>query len=330
LENKHESTYERAAETQPSKIRHHSPSIAPPPRTHPSAPAAPQRRAATRGAPETSTPASSGSGAAVGGGDRGGRGNEANGTACSFSSRHHQPPPRPRRLTSLYPLAAATKARPMPVLPLVGSTRVVFPRVILPSASATAIMLEPILSLTLQHGCMISSLAATCPTHPAVTLLRYTMGVLPTRSTMPSAMPVTGAGASRLARDWGAEAGPWRGEKRRRQSTAGTSGQPCSPFFASTQQQASARPDELSHCVPSHPTTHLVLGGHTGHGADTALAARNDAAAAASRRRAAATGYNHGCRGSHTVLNRHATTPRRSWRRGTHTWSSGVCCCSRP
>ena len=27
--------------------------------------------------------------------------------------------------TSLYPLAAAMKARPMPVLPLVGSTRVV-------------------------------------------------------------------------------------------------------------------------------------------------------------------------------------------------------------
>ena len=41
---------------------------------------------------------------------------------------------------SLYPLAAAMNASPMPVLPLVGSTSVVTPGVILPSFSAVSIM----------------------------------------------------------------------------------------------------------------------------------------------------------------------------------------------
>jgi hypothetical protein len=48
--------------------------------------------------------------------------------------------------TSLYPLVAATKARAMPVLPEVGSTKVVRPGAQRPAASAASIMERPILS----------------------------------------------------------------------------------------------------------------------------------------------------------------------------------------
>jgi hypothetical protein len=43
-------------------------------------------------------------------------------------------------------------------------------------------MLKPILSLTLEHGSIISSLAATRPTHPSATLFKYTNGVFPINS----------------------------------------------------------------------------------------------------------------------------------------------------
>merc|ERR1711970_340076 len=43
--------------------------------------------------------------------------------------------------TSLYPRAAAMKARPTPVFPEVGSTKVVFPGTIFPACSAWVIML---------------------------------------------------------------------------------------------------------------------------------------------------------------------------------------------
>ena len=48
-----------------------------------------------------------------------------------------------------------------------------------PSPSADSIMLRPILSLTLEHGSMDSSFAATRALLPFVTSLRYTSGVLP-------------------------------------------------------------------------------------------------------------------------------------------------------
>jgi hypothetical protein len=54
--------------------------------------------------------------------------------------------------------AAAMNASPIPVFPLVGSTSVVFPGAMRPFASASEIILYPILSFTLQHGSIISSL----------------------------------------------------------------------------------------------------------------------------------------------------------------------------
>ena len=53
------------------------------------------------------------------------------------------------------------------------------PGVISPSPSALSIMLRPILSLTLEHGSMDSSFAATRALLPFVTSFRYTSGVLP-------------------------------------------------------------------------------------------------------------------------------------------------------
>mmetsp|Transcript_8011 Transcript_8011/g.13893 ORF Transcript_8011/g.13893 Transcript_8011/m.13893 type:complete len:237 (-) Transcript_8011:2-712(-) len=98
--------------------------------------------------------------------------------------------------TSLYDLAAAMNARPMPVLPLVGSIRVVFPAVIEPLSSASAIMLYPILSFTLQQGSIISSLAHTSATHPSVILFRYTIGVCPMSCVTLSAMFICLSGAA--------------------------------------------------------------------------------------------------------------------------------------
>lgn len=62
------------------------------------------------------------------------------------------------------------------------------PGVISPFSSASVIILYPILSLTLEHGSMDSSLAATRPTHPSVTRLRYTNGVFPINSVTSLAM----------------------------------------------------------------------------------------------------------------------------------------------
>ena len=60
--------------------------------------------------------------------------------------------------THLYPLAAATNASAMPVLPLVGST-IVPPGLSCPDASPASIIATPMRSLTLLSGFMNSSLA---------------------------------------------------------------------------------------------------------------------------------------------------------------------------
>ena len=62
-------------------------------------------------------------------------------------------------------LAAAMKARAIPVFPDVGSTMVVLPGVIRPLFSASVIMALPMRSFTEQQGSMISSLAATRASH---------------------------------------------------------------------------------------------------------------------------------------------------------------------
>ncbi len=62
-----------------------------------------------------------------------------------------------------YPLAAQTKARAMPVLPLVGSTIVVLPGMMRPWASSASIIATPMRSLTLPIGLKNSSLATTSP-----------------------------------------------------------------------------------------------------------------------------------------------------------------------
>lgn len=58
-------------------------------------------------------------------------------------------------------------------------------------------MLRPMRSLTLLHGSMISSLAATLATQPSVTRFRYTMGVWPMSSaTLFLMLAVSGSGVS--------------------------------------------------------------------------------------------------------------------------------------
>ena len=88
----------------------------------------------------------------------------------------------------LYPLTAATNARPMPVLPLVGSIRTVLPGVILPSRSAASIMARPMRSFTLLAGLRLSSLTTTVAGAPSVTRFSWTRGVLPIRSVIFFAM----------------------------------------------------------------------------------------------------------------------------------------------
>jgi hypothetical protein len=83
---------------------------------------------------------------------------------------------------SLYPFAAATMARPMPVFPEVGSTRTVFPGVISPRASASVIMLKAMRSFTEFAGLLLSNLTTTSATLPSVTRLSLTRGVLPISS----------------------------------------------------------------------------------------------------------------------------------------------------
>ena len=86
---------------------------------------------------------------------------------------------------SLRPRAAATKARAIPVLPLVGSIRTVS-LLILPLFSASSIIAAPMRSLTLESGLKNSSLrriSAWAPCAAAVRFIR-TSGVLPIVSVM--------------------------------------------------------------------------------------------------------------------------------------------------
>ena len=84
---------------------------------------------------------------------------------------------------SLYPRAAATNARAMPVLPLVGSIRVVSLSMV-PRFSASSIIAMPMRSLTLPSGLKNSHFNKTVAASPAVTLFNFTRGVRPTVSTM--------------------------------------------------------------------------------------------------------------------------------------------------
>src|SRR3990172_3405144 len=86
-----------------------------------------------------------------------------------------------------YPFTAATIARPMPVLPLVGST-MVSPGLIRPSRSAASIMLRAIRSLMLPAGLCDSTLATTSAAPSWTTRLSRTMGVPPIRSSTVSAI----------------------------------------------------------------------------------------------------------------------------------------------
>ena len=85
--------------------------------------------------------------------------------------------------TSLYPLAAATNARAMPVLPLVGST-IRVSGVRRPRFSASSIIAIPIRSFTLPSGLKNSHLRRMVASKPAVMRFRRTSGVRPTVSTM--------------------------------------------------------------------------------------------------------------------------------------------------
>mmetsp|Transcript_16919 Transcript_16919/g.43747 ORF Transcript_16919/g.43747 Transcript_16919/m.43747 type:complete len:329 (-) Transcript_16919:35-1021(-) len=81
-----------------------------------------------------------------------------------------------------YPLAAATIASAIPVLPDVGSTSFVTPGLMSPRFSASAIMEYPIRSFTLLHGSIDSSFARIVPSTPAVTRFSRTSGVPPMSS----------------------------------------------------------------------------------------------------------------------------------------------------
>src|SRR5580698_2411378 len=83
---------------------------------------------------------------------------------------------------SLYPFTAATNARAIPVLPLVGSIRMVSPGLIRPAFSALSIMANPMRSFTLAAGFRLSSLATTVAGKPADTRFRRTKGVRPISS----------------------------------------------------------------------------------------------------------------------------------------------------
>ena len=64
-------------------------------------------------------------------------------------------------------MAAATKASAMPVLPLVGSTSVDLPGVIMPCFSSASIIATPMRSLTLEIGLKNSSLSRMSALTPA-------------------------------------------------------------------------------------------------------------------------------------------------------------------
>src|SRR4030042_3652237 len=79
---------------------------------------------------------------------------------------------------SLYPFAAATKARAMPVLPLVGSM-ISIPGLSTPFFSPSQIILAPIRHLTEYEGLRPSIFARIVALSPLAILLILTNGVLP-------------------------------------------------------------------------------------------------------------------------------------------------------
>ena len=79
---------------------------------------------------------------------------------------------------SLYLFTAATMARPMPVLPLVGSI-IVVSGLIKPCFSASVIMLKQMRSFTLPPGFLDSSFATTVAFMPWVSWFSFTSGVFP-------------------------------------------------------------------------------------------------------------------------------------------------------
>src|SRR5215472_2430846 len=87
----------------------------------------------------------------------------------------------------LMPRAAQTMARPIPVLPLVGSSTIVS-RLIRPSTVSASIIDTPIRSFTLWAGLKYSSLHAMVASMPLAVRLRRTSGVFPISSAVSLAM----------------------------------------------------------------------------------------------------------------------------------------------
>ncbi len=87
--------------------------------------------------------------------------------------------------TSLRPLAAATKASAIPVLPLVGSIRIVS-LLMRPLFRASSIIAKPMRSFTLESGLKNSSLSRISAWAPCAAAVRFrrTSGVLPIVSVM--------------------------------------------------------------------------------------------------------------------------------------------------
>ncbi len=96
---------------------------------------------------------------------------------------------------SLYPLAAQTKARAMPVLPLVGSM-ITVSLLMSPFSSASTIIATPILSFTLPRGLKNSSFPTTSAFIPSVIRFNLTRGVFPISSVESLAMPLVSLGIS--------------------------------------------------------------------------------------------------------------------------------------
>src|SRR5882724_3673319 len=108
---------------------------------------------------------------------------------------------------SLRPLAAATNASAMPVLPLVGSIRTVL-LLTLPLLIASSIMEKPMRSFTLESGLKSSSLSTMSARTPcaAAVRLRRTSGVLPMVSVMSLwIFAMSGVGCRLLSRERRAE-----------------------------------------------------------------------------------------------------------------------------
>ena len=86
-------------------------------------------------------------------------------------------------IISLYPLEAATEARPIPVFPLVGSI-ITLPGLRSPLASASSTIALAILSLTLPAGLKYSSFARSVASRPNFfsRFVSSRRGVFPIRS----------------------------------------------------------------------------------------------------------------------------------------------------